>query len=108
MKKIINWKLYDTETADFIGGYTKNGTSIQDFNYVEKGIYRTKNGQLFEYVIGGASTEYACRESRNWYPWTHITLMESADVIRWMEENSFWLPLTTTNAILSVLTVQEG
>lgn len=108
MKKIIDWKLYNTETAEYIGGYTRNGTSVQDFNYIEKSIYKTKNGQFFEYIVGGAATEYACHEARMRYAWRHINLMATEDIIRWLEENSVWLSLETIDKFLSFLEVQEG
>jgi len=43
MKKIINRKVYNTETAELIGEYW-NGLSINDFHYVYEELYITKKG----------------------------------------------------------------
>lgn len=58
MKKIINGKMYNTETAECVEWYT-NGLSKRDFCYKEEGIYRKKTGEWFLYGEGGAMTEYA-------------------------------------------------
>ena len=52
MKKIINGKLYNTETATLIGGFYKGGTGYSDINYIEQKIYQTKKGQYFLYIWG--------------------------------------------------------
>ncbi|MCH5337995.1 MAG: hypothetical protein J1E03_04375 [Acetatifactor sp.] len=56
MKKIINGKKYDTETATLIGEYW-NGYG--DFYCVLEKLYRKKTGEYFLYAEGGALTEYA-------------------------------------------------
>lgn len=57
MKKIINGKLYDTETATYIGGYTY-GTK-RDFSYVSESLYQKKNGELFLHGEGGPMSKYS-------------------------------------------------
>ena len=44
MKKIIDGKVYNTETADSIGSYW-NGYDPRDFHYEELTLYKTKKGQ---------------------------------------------------------------
>lgn len=58
MKKIINGKMYDTETAQNIGCYN-NGLSGGDFWFVEETLYRKKNGEFFLYGEGGAMSRYS-------------------------------------------------
>lgn len=58
MKKIINGKRYDTETATKIGEYW-NGCSTSDFNYLEEELYQKKTGEFFLYGSGGARTKYS-------------------------------------------------
>ena len=60
MKKIINNKVYDTETANYIGSWD-NGYPGNDFSYLSKSLYRKKTGEYFLYMEGGAFTE--CAES---------------------------------------------
>jgi len=58
MKKIIDGKMYDTETAKNIGEYW-NGIPMNDFGHASTTLYRTKNGTYFLYGEGGPQTEYA-------------------------------------------------
>ena len=46
MKKIIDGKVYNTETADPIGSYW-NGHTRRDFHYEELTLYKTKKGSFF-------------------------------------------------------------
>jgi hypothetical protein len=48
MKKIINGKRYDTDTAEFIG--TVHPGQLE---YWTEELYRKRNGEFFLYVIGG-------------------------------------------------------
>lgn len=67
MKKVINNKLYDTETAKEVG-FWENAGSWSDFSHVEETLYRKKTGEFFLYGEGGASTKYAVSEGQN--SWT--------------------------------------
>lgn len=58
MKKIINGRKYDTETAKEIG-YWSNGYPCSDFNHCEETLYLKKTGEYFLYGEGGALTQYA-------------------------------------------------
>ncbi len=53
MKKIINGKTYNTDTADFIDSVYPNGFS----NWTEE-LYKKKNGEYFLYIKGGPYTKY--------------------------------------------------
>ncbi|WP_314944901.1 hypothetical protein [Olsenella uli] len=57
MRKIINGKAYDTETAHEVGGWGRG--SYGDFDSVEETLYRKKTGEYFIYGHGGARTRYA-------------------------------------------------
>ena len=60
MKKIINGKKYDTETATEIGyGGSAGGISTTDFRYYDETLYRKKNGEFFLAGEGHAMTKYA-------------------------------------------------
>mgnify|MGYP003609428542 CR=1 FL=1 len=58
MKKIINGKMYNTETANRIAGWD-NGLGSSDFRSVDETLYRKKTGEFFLHGIGGAMTRYA-------------------------------------------------
>lgn len=57
MKKILNGKLYDTDTAKEIGYYS-NGYGAGDFQYCYESLYRKKTGEFFLYGRGGAMSKY--------------------------------------------------
>ncbi len=62
MKKIINGKKYDTETAKELGYDNNiNGRDIiarNEMNFEESTLYRKKTGEYFIYRFGGAHTPY--------------------------------------------------
>ena len=66
MKRIINGKLYDTDTATIIGqdsfGYTN------DFNHWKETLYVKKTGEYFLLGEGGANSLY--REAITFRTWT--------------------------------------
>lgn len=58
MKKIINRRKYDTDTATEIATYN-NGKSYTDFGYIIESLYRKKNGEFFLAGESGAFMRYA-------------------------------------------------
>lgn len=57
MKKIIDGKIYNTETADLLYS-DDNGLGHSDFNFVDETLYKTKKGKYFVHGEGGAMTDY--------------------------------------------------
>jgi len=55
MKKIIDGKSYNTDTATRIGHWW-NGLSRSDFRYLEEELFLTKKGAWFIAGYGGAMT----------------------------------------------------
>ena len=86
MKKIINKKVYDTETAKFIAGY-HNGLSKGDFKFVSEDLYVTKKGQYFLHAKGGALTIYSEGEGNSSWRIETIILLSKEEVYDWLEEN---------------------
>ena len=58
MKKIINGKKYDTETATPVASFSNSG-GWRDFAHYEETLYRKKTGEFFLYGEGGPMTKYA-------------------------------------------------
>lgn len=59
MKRIINGKRYDTETADLIGE-GGNNRSVTDFPWMTESLYRTKRSRRFFLAgKGNAMSKYA-------------------------------------------------
>lgn len=57
MKKIINGKKYNTETAKECGSYW-NGLSVRDFSHFYETLYKKKTGEFFLHGQGGPSSRY--------------------------------------------------
>ena len=86
MKKIINRKLYDTETAEYIGcdSYSNPG----DFNYWLEELYMKSNGEFFLYGEGGANSRYSKEvETNGWTNGWNITPMTRDEAQDWAEEH---------------------
>jgi hypothetical protein len=64
MKKIINGKKYNTETARKLGSICKNDGSLE---YWCEELYVKRNGEYFLYGEGGAGSRYArSLDNGNW------------------------------------------
>lgn len=64
MKKIINGKKYDTETANQIG-YHSNTDNKGDFRWWGEALYQKKTGEFFIHGEGNAASKYARSISAN-------------------------------------------
>ena len=84
MKKIINSKKYDTQTADVIHEWD-NGIYGNDFRSCEETLYKTKNGAYFLHGQGGAMSKYA-------EPCGNNSVGGGSDIIPMEKEEAFqWL-----------------
>lgn len=59
MKKIIDGKTYNTETAKMLGMYQTPGLMFDDYHFCRETLYITKKGTYFIHGHGGALTSYA-------------------------------------------------
>lgn len=57
-KKVINGRMYNTETAKAIKFYA-NGGGWRDFSHFEETLYRKKTGEFFLAGEGGPMTKYS-------------------------------------------------
>lgn len=86
MKKIINGKKYDTETAQAMGSYDINATT--SFEYVEETLYRKRTGEFFLLGHGGPKTRYAVSTGGgNWSGGTQILPLSWEEARAWAEEH---------------------
>lgn len=86
MKKIINGKVYDTETAQKVG-FWSNSLGYNDFNWREESLYRKKTGEYFLYGEGGPRTNYAERVGNMWGSGERIMPLTFAEAKKWAEEH---------------------
>lgn len=85
MKKIINGRKYDTETAQRIG-YRSNGGGWRDFSHVEESLYRKRTGEFFIHGEGGPMTGYARSTGQNsWSGGEDIIPLTEQEAREWVE-----------------------
>lgn len=87
MKKIINGKVYDTETATLMASW-ENMYDVRNFSYVEERLYQKKTGEFFLYGYGGPSTKYAKTVGQNtWTGGEKIMPLSYEAAKEWTEEH---------------------
>lgn len=87
MKSIINGKLYNTETAEYIEGIT-SGHGARDVFYFEEELYRTKKGQFFICYDGGPMSKYGEWTGQQGHGASGIKLLTEDEAKQWLEENN--------------------
>ena len=63
MKKIINGKVYDTETAQVLGSWSN--MSDRSFERIDETLYRKRTGEFFLHGEGGPMSRYAVQIGQN-------------------------------------------
>ena len=87
MKRVINGKRYDTDTAQRIAG-AESSCNYGDFRYWSEDLYRTKNGAWFVAGEGGALSRWSEACGSNGRCGSSGILPMSADEAReWCEAN---------------------
>ena len=87
MKKIINRKVYDTDTAEEIASDSSHLFS-GDFGYWEETLFRTKKGAYFLYGSGGPMSKYAEPCGNNGMAGgSDIVPLSPKDAVEWLEEH---------------------
>lgn len=87
MKKVINGKLYNTETVERIAAWD-NGLSNRDFGSCEEALYVTGKGAYFVAGEGGPLSRYArhigSNETRGG---EGLEVLTQAEALTWCEEH---------------------
>jgi len=84
MKKIINGKMYNTDTANQVGwhGYSNR----RDFCFFCETLYQKKTGEFFLHGEGGANSKYRTVISHNcWGGGEKIIPMTDDEAREWVE-----------------------
>lgn len=85
-KKIINGKLYNTETATIVGEW-ENDYYINDFRYCEEKLYRKRTGEYFLSGEGGPLSKYRKSYGDNsWGYGYEITPLSEKEAKQWAED----------------------
>ena len=85
MKKIINGKLYDTDTARKVGECSHGG-GRRDFHYFEETLYCKRTGEYYLYGWGGPASRYARQiEQNSWSSGEQIIPLTYVKAKEWAE-----------------------
>ena len=85
MRRIINNKVYDTETAKKRGEWS-NGRSLRDFSWCEETLYQKRTGEFFLYGAGGPQSRYSEQRSDNCWDWGERIIPLAVEAARiWAE-----------------------
>ena len=86
MKRVINGKLYNTDTAVELACYEANATD--SLNYYSERLYRKRPGEYFIHGEGGARTRYAAATSDGWNRGGEaIFPLTAAEAREWAEQH---------------------
>ena len=86
MKKIINGRRYDTDSAKALAEASYSNRS--DFNFWEETLYRKSTGEFFLYGEGGPASRYAQAVGQNsWSGGERIMPLSTEEAKKWAEEN---------------------
>jgi hypothetical protein len=86
MKKIIDGKRYDTETAQELAAWS-NDYSCRDFHWCCETLYKTRKGAYFVHGEGGAMSPWSrsCGDN-SWSGGEGTDLLTAEDARLWLEE----------------------
>lgn len=83
MKKIINGKTYDTETAEELAARCEN---CRSFEYVNETLYKTKKGAYFLAGEGGPMSRYSVPDGNGSSSGSDIIPLSEEQAKAWTEE----------------------
>ena len=87
MKKVINRKMYDTDTANLVGEYEYS--SSNDLKWVFEELYQKKNGEFFLVCSGGPFSKYGVKCDTNTWKGTfdNVFPLGIEDAKDWAEKH---------------------
>ena len=86
MKKIINGRLYDTDTAKELAAID-NGYGAGNAFYSKTALFQKKNGEYFIYGEGGPMSEYGDSVGYNRTWGCRFEPVDEFDAQKWVEKN---------------------
>lgn len=85
MKKVINKKVYNTDTATQIGVW-ENGHYTSDFAYACERLYVTRKGAYFIHGEGGAYSSYRAACGNSFGYGEEIKVLTESEALAWASE----------------------
>jgi len=102
MKRIIDSRRYDTDTAAEIASDAHGYTS--DFNHWRESLYQTKGGRFFLAGSGGPLSKYAHSPRQNeWTSGEGVSVLTEAEALRWCEKHD-----VDVDVIVRYFTIEEA
>lgn len=87
MKKIINGKRYDTDTAKYLASWS-NMDSVSDFHYYCETLFQKRTGEFFLHGEGNGLTKYAeACGTNSWSSGQRLMPMTVDEAKAWAEEH---------------------
>lgn len=87
MKKVINGRRYDTETANELAKW-HNMQDVRNFSHCKETLYRKTTGEYFLYGEGGPSSKYSRTVGTNsWSGGERIMPLSLEEAQKWAEEH---------------------
>ena len=85
MKKIIDGKMYNTDTAKAISIW--NDGQYGGFNYIEETLFKKRTGEYFLYGFSGALGKYREQvDTNSWSGGSKIIPYTETEAKRWLEK----------------------
>jgi len=91
MKRVIDGKLYNTETAVELVNWN-NGLGSNDFNSCDETLYRTKNGNYFLQGDGGAMTQWCKSNGKETWGSSSLVALTAQEALEWLEDHDKEVP----------------
>ena len=86
MKKVIDGKVYDTDTAQIIAEWS-NAYGRSDFHFCEEQLLKTASGRYFIAGEGGAMSRYQEPAGNNsWTGGSDIEPLTEQEALQWCED----------------------
>ncbi len=87
MKKVLNGKVYDTDSARKMA-FWSNGLGYNDFKHCEETLYLKKTGEFFLYGAGGPMSRYTVSKGDNTWSGGEMIIPLSLEAAqKWAEEH---------------------
>lgn len=86
MRKVINGKRYDTETATRIASRWE-GDGLGDARFISEDLYRTPRGAWFIHGQGGALSMYGVPVGNAWSSGERIRTLSPEGAMEWLESH---------------------
>ncbi len=88
MKRIIDGKSYNTETAYLIAEWD-NGLFYNDFYHCSEELYQTVKENWFLYGSGGAASKYSTTSGNSSSGSCAIIPLTAIQALKWLEQKEF-------------------